>query len=74
VPYFLVGIRGNPDRAAVLLDAAGIQNVLAKDAPVEGDVAARPRATSAEAGIECVLAALEGDGFTVEDDARLEPG
>ncbi len=68
MPYFLVGIRGDPARAAGLLAKSGIQNVLAKDVPVRGDIAARLSAESAELAIECVLTALGDEPeFTIED-------
>jgi hypothetical protein len=79
MPDFYVGIRGDPDRAAGLLAKAGIQVVgshaywvgpgSAEDAPVKGSTA-RLDAEDGEAAVERVRAALQGEAFTVEDEAR----
>jgi surface antigen len=74
VSYFLVGIRGDSDRAAGLLAKAGIQNVVAKDAVVGGDIAARLSAQDAEAALERVRRALESEPFMIEYAAREQPG
>jgi hypothetical protein len=60
MPYFLVPIRGDRDRAAGLLAVAGIQNVL--DA---GGVSARLAANDLESAAGRVRAALEGEPFAV---------
>ena len=83
MPYFLVPIRGNPDRAADLLEQAGIQNVVsvadsagaevpAGNVPARS-VSARLSAESASVAAERVRGALQGEPFTV-GVARLEPG
>jgi len=54
MPYYLVGIKGDPHLAAGLLAKAGIQNVSAKDANVGGHIAARVSAASAELAAERV--------------------
>jgi hypothetical protein len=83
MPYFLVPIRGNPDRAAGLLGKAGIQNVVteadsagaevpAGHVPARG-VAARLSAESAKAAAERVRSALGDEPFTV-GVAQPEPG
>jgi hypothetical protein len=68
MPYFLVCIRGDPARAAGLLARAGIQNLVADEG-----VTARLVAENGEKAVQRVRAALEGEPFTVEDEARLEP-
>jgi hypothetical protein len=83
MPYFLVPIRGNPDRAAGLLAKAGIQHVisLADSAGAEVPaghvparaVAARLSAESGKLAADRVRRALEGEPFTV-GVARPEPG
>jgi hypothetical protein len=79
VPYFLVPITGDPDRAAGLLTKAGIESVgrFAGDRdPAQRAslrlMAARLSAESAELARERVRAAV-GEGFTVEP-AREETG
>jgi hypothetical protein len=66
MPYYLVGIKGDPHLAAGLLAKAGIQNVLAKDANVDGHIAARLSAASAELAAERVRQAV-GEPFAVGD-------
>ena len=83
MPYFLVPIQGNVDRAAGLLAKVGIQNVI-YDAPTAGAevpaghvparrVVARLSAVSAEQAADRVRAALEAEEFVV-GSAWLEPG
>ncbi len=66
MPYFLIDIEGDADRAAGLLAVNGIQNLVA-----EG-VTARLVAEDGERALQRVRAALEGEGFTI-GDAQLEP-
>ena len=66
MPYYLVGIKGDPHLAAGLLAKAGIQNVSAKDANVGGHIAARVLAASAELAAERVRQAV-GEPFAVGD-------
>ena len=83
VPYFLVQIRGNPDRAASLLSKAGIQNAISvadsagSEVPAghvpARSVTARVLAESASLAAERVREALKGETFTV-GVARPEPG
>jgi hypothetical protein len=61
MPYFLVGIRGDPARAAGLLAKAGIQNLVADEG-----VTARLVAENGENAVQRVRAALEGEPFEVE--------
>jgi hypothetical protein len=70
MPYFLVGIRGDPAHAAGLLAKSGIQNVV-DDAPRM--LTARLSADDGASAVQRVRAALEGEPFRVEDDPRLEP-
>jgi hypothetical protein len=82
MPYFVVGIRGNADRAAGLLAKAGIQNVPSQgiwigpdgsaEYPPFPSVSARLSADDPESAVRRVRAALEGEPFTVEDNARGE--
>ena len=67
--YFLVEVRGDPARAAGLLARSGIQNLVQR-CPSDTD---RPpqRRRRGERGAS-VRAALEGEPFTVEDEARQE--
>jgi hypothetical protein len=57
VPYYLVPIEGDVDRARGLLAAAGIQNV--------GHVSARLSAEDRESAEKRVRRALEGEAFRV---------
>jgi hypothetical protein len=66
MPYFLVEVQGDPARAAGRLALQGIQNVV-HDAPQT--LTARLSANDREAAVRRVRAALEGEAFTVEDDA-----
>jgi hypothetical protein len=68
MPYFLVEVRGDPARAAGLLARQGIQN-LVHDSP--RTLTARLSADDGESAVRRVRAALEGEPFTVEDDAEL---
>jgi hypothetical protein len=82
MPYFLVTIRGNADRAARLLAKARIQNVPSQSVWIGPDgsaeyppfpsVSAGLSTDDAESAVRRVRAALEGEPFTVED-AREEP-
>jgi hypothetical protein len=66
MPYFLVGIRGNPALGAGLLARSGIQNLVSlDDAP--GTLTARLTADDGESAAQRVRAALEGEAFTVEE-------
>jgi hypothetical protein len=67
--YFLIEVRGDPARAAGLLAKTGIQNVL-HDAP--RTLTARLSADDGDTAVRRVRAALQGEAFTVEDDAALE--
>jgi hypothetical protein len=81
MPYFLVGIRGDPARAAGLLAKTGIQNVVhmqhtspegaADDTP---RLSARLKADDRESAVKRVRAALQGEPFTIEDETREQPG
>jgi hypothetical protein len=66
MPYFLIEVRGDPARAAGLLAKSGIQN-LVHDAPQT--VTARLSADDGDTAVRRVRAALEGEPFTVEDNA-----
>lgn len=66
MPYFLVEVRGDPARAAGLLARQGIQN-LVHDAPQT--LTARLSADDRATAVGRVRAALEGEPFTVEDNA-----
>ncbi|MEK6271471.1 MAG: hypothetical protein AABM42_02335 [Actinomycetota bacterium] len=71
MPYFLVGIRGDPARGAGLLAKAGIQNVVhLDDAP--RTLTARLSAADGESAVQRVRSALEGEAFTIKGDARPE--
>ena len=69
MPYFLVGIRGDPARAEGMLALNGIQNLVADEG-----VTARLAAEDGERAVGRVRAALAGEPFTIEDEAREEPG
>ena len=71
MPYFLVEVRGDPARAAGLLALRGIQS-LVHDAP--RTLTARLSADDGESAVRRVRGALEREPFTVEYDARSEPG
>jgi hypothetical protein len=62
MPYYLVGIRGDPARGAGLLAKAGIQNLVANEG-----ITARLVAEDGERAVQRVRAALEGEPFTVEE-------
>ena len=66
MPYYLIEVRGDPARAAGLLALQGIQN-LVHDAP--RTLTARLSADDGESAVRRVRAALEGEPFTVEDNA-----
>ena len=66
MPYFLVEVRGDPARAAGLLAKNGIQNIV-HDAP--RTLTARLSADDRESAVRRARAALEGEPFTVEDNA-----
>ena len=68
MPYYLIEVRGDPARAAGLLARQGIQNVV-HDAP--RTLTARLSADDGESAVRRVRAALEGEPFTVEDNAKL---
>jgi hypothetical protein len=70
MPYLLVEVRGDPARAAGLLAKSGIQNIV-HDAPQT--LTARLSADDGQSAVGRVRAALEGEPFTVEDNARSEP-
>jgi hypothetical protein len=73
VPYYRVTVRGDPARAAGLLAAVGIQNVVSlDDAPQT--LTARLSADDGESAVQRVRSALEGEPFTIEEDARKEHG
>jgi hypothetical protein len=65
MPYFLVGIRGDADRAAGPLAQAGIQNLVSLDDTFARTVSARLPAETAEQAEERVRGALEGEELTV---------
>jgi hypothetical protein len=69
VPYFRVEIKGDVARGAGLLARAGIQNVV-DDAP--RTLTARLSAQDGEAAVSRVRAALKGEAFRVEPEARQE--
>jgi hypothetical protein len=69
MPYFLVEVRGDPARAAGLLALRGIQN-LVHDAP--RTLTARLSADDRESAVQRVRAALDGEPFTVEENAAPE--
>jgi hypothetical protein len=71
MPYFLIGIRGDADRAVGLLNKASIQYLVVFDSTFARTVNARLRAESAEKAAERVRTALEGEEFTV-GEAVLE--
>jgi hypothetical protein len=71
MPYFLVGIRGDADRAAGLLAQAGIQNLVSLDDTFARTVSARLHAETAEQAEERVRGALKGEELTV-GEARQE--
>jgi hypothetical protein len=78
MPYFLIEVRGDSARAAGLLAKSGIQNVVdPHTSPAPDDVpwtlTARLSAEDGESALRRVRAALEGEPFTVEDNARSEP-
>jgi hypothetical protein len=67
VPYFVVAIQGDADRARGLLGLAGIQNLVTED----DGVAARILAENGDDAVRRVRMALEGEPFKV-GDAQLE--
>jgi hypothetical protein len=71
MPYCLIEVRGDPARAAGLLAKSGIQNIV-HDAP--RTLTARLSADDGASAVQRVRVALEGEPFTVEDDARQERG
>jgi hypothetical protein len=65
MPYFLVRVRGDADRAAGLLAQAGIRHLVSLDDTFGRTVSARPRAETAEQAEERVRGAVEGEELTV---------
>jgi hypothetical protein len=69
MPYYLVEVRGDPARGAGLLARQGIQNLVADASQT---LTARLSADDGDTAVRRVRAALEGEPFTVEDEARQE--
>jgi hypothetical protein len=65
VPYFLVDISGDADRAMGLLALAGIQKIVSSEASTE-HLTARVSADTPANARGRVLAALGGEAFTIE--------
>jgi hypothetical protein len=65
VPYFLVDIRGDAQRAMGLLAKVGIQNVPSDLEPTEF-LTARVSADTPQSAHGRVLAALDGEAFAIE--------
>ncbi len=66
MPYYLVEVRGDPARGAGLLARQGIQNLVADASQT---LTARLSADDGDTAVRRVRAALEGEAFTVEDNA-----
>ncbi len=69
MPYYLVEVRGDPARGAGLLARQGIQNLVADASQT---LTARLSADDGDTAVRRVRAALEGEPFTVEDNAAPE--
>jgi hypothetical protein len=70
MPYFLVGIRGDADRAVGRLNKTGMQCLVAFDSTFGRTVSARLRAETAEQAEERVRGALKGEELTVGEAQR----
>jgi hypothetical protein len=65
MPYFLVPIQGDADRAVGLLAQVGIQVLISFDSMFARTVSARLHAESPEKAAERVRVSLEGEELTV---------